>query len=391
MYSCCMRRSGPLLFVLLAATAASPVNPHENFDQIAKQADAARSADRISDAIHLYIEAIHLRPTWREGWWSLASLLYDQDRFAEADSAFRHFIALTPKRGPAYAFLGLCEYETRDYDGAIQNFRAWASAGWPGTSRLIDVGVFHFALLLTREGKFVEALYLLSPMAAKLGYTPAVTEAMGLASLHMRNVPEDYPPERREMIWLAGEAAAHASGASPDFPRANEYADKLMRYYHDRPEVHYFRGTIFAFENKSADAEREYREELRISPQHVAATLAIASVDLGNGQLQEAGSLARRAAELDPKNAEAHHLLGRVLMSTGDLQGSIRELEIAKQLAPDSAIVRSHLAMVYGRLGRSQEAKSEAAIALALKNKENVLAPPEEKVKSNGSGSGKAR
>src|SRR5437764_1852613 len=120
MYSCCMCRWGPLLCVILAATAAFPVNPHKNFDQIATQADAARSGDRISEAVHLYAEALDLRPTWREGWWSLGSLLYDQDRFAEADSAFRHFIALTPKRGPGYAFLGLCEYETRSYDHALE-------------------------------------------------------------------------------------------------------------------------------------------------------------------------------------------------------------------------------------------------------------------------------
>ena len=60
-----------------------------------------------------------------------------------------------------------------------------------------------------------------------------------------------------------------------------------------------------------------------------------------------------------------------------------RELEIAKELAPDSALVRSHLAMVYSRLGRTEAAKAEAAAFLRLKNKEGVLAPPQEKLKSS--------
>jgi len=89
MYSSFMLRASLLLIVILAATTAFPVNPQKNFDQIAKEADAARSADRVNDAINLYTDGIHLRPSWGEGWWSLGSLLYDQDRFAEAESACR--------------------------------------------------------------------------------------------------------------------------------------------------------------------------------------------------------------------------------------------------------------------------------------------------------------
>jgi Flp pilus assembly protein TadD len=55
-------------------------------------------------------------------------------------------------------------------------------------------------------------------------------------------------------------------------------------------------------------------------------------------------------------------------------------LETAKQLAPDNPGVRSHLAMVYTRLGRRQAAKAESAAFLALKNKEGVMAPPKEKL-----------
>ena len=32
-------------------------------------------------------------------------------------------------------------------------------------------------------------------------------EAIGLASLRMAFLPENYPPERREAVWLAGTAA----------------------------------------------------------------------------------------------------------------------------------------------------------------------------------------
>src|SRR5437660_765284 len=111
MYSSCMLRVASVFVVILAATAAFPVNPQRTFKQITKEADAARGADRLSDAIRLYQQGLRLRPSWSEGWWSLGSVLYDQDRFREAEAAFLHFVAITPKPGPAFAFLGLCEYE----------------------------------------------------------------------------------------------------------------------------------------------------------------------------------------------------------------------------------------------------------------------------------------
>ena len=96
--------------------------------------------------------------------------------------------------------------------------------------------------------------------------------------------------------------------------------------------------------------------------------------------LAEAGAFARKAVATDTASAEAHHLLGRVLLEAGDLRASASELEAAKQLAPDSPLVRSHLAMVYTKLGRPQEAKAEAAAFLVLKNKEEVMASPQEKL-----------
>src|SRR5579884_464367 len=179
MYNVAMALYVPLLAVLLAVGSFSKVP--ENFNQIARQADAARAQSRSADAIHLYQRGLRLKPAWRDGWWSLATLYYDEDRFQEADDAFRQFATLTAERGPAEAFMGLCEYESKQYDSALDHFRAWARVGWPSTPSLLDVAVFHFALLLTRDGEFVRALYLLAPEAAKVGENPALAEAMGLA------------------------------------------------------------------------------------------------------------------------------------------------------------------------------------------------------------------
>ncbi len=336
--------------------------------------------NRVQEAIRLYREGTHLRPSWTDGWWYLGTMLYEQDRFSEASTAFQSLLASTARRGPAHAFLGLCEYETGKYNEALARFRAWADSGWPGTSQLRDVAVFHFALLLTRDGKFVESLYLLATLAPRLGENPQLSEAMGLASLRMANLPESYPPDRRERVWLAGKAALYAAQSPADFERADEFAARLESRYPAQPEVHFFRATLYGFEGKKVEAEREYREELKISPRHVPSLVALAAIDLQRAEVAEAGNLARQAADADPKNAEAHHVLGRVLLAKGDLHASASELETAKQLAPDSPLVRSHLAMVYTKLGRTQEAKAESAAFLALKQKEEVMASPKERL-----------
>jgi tetratricopeptide (TPR) repeat protein len=369
----------PLLALLVAATPAVPSTPLESFQQVVQQANAARTANRPQDAIRLYRRGVGLRPSWSEGWWWLGSLLYEQDRFPEAESAFRRFVPLTSKPGPAYAFLGLCEYETREYDHALQHLRVWASQGWAGTPDLIDVAAFHMALLLTRQGRFVEALYLLATEGGRSRSGPALAEVMGLASLRMASLPEEYPPQRREMVWLAGQAALHASLPTHELGRADEYSRRLLLHYSGEPEVHYFRGQLLNLEEKRDEAEREFQEELRISPRHVPAMLELVRMNLDGRRMDEAESLARRAAELDPGNAETHHWYGRVLLAGGQTEASARELENAKQLAPDSATIRSHLAEAYRQLGRTQQAKREAAAFLSLKKKEEVLAPPEAK------------
>ena len=371
----------PFLALLLAATSAT-AQANRTFEQVRREADAARSSDQGQRAVDLYQEALKLRPGWSEGWWDLGSLFYDQDRFPQAEAAFRRYVASTRKPGPAYAFLGLCEYETRDYEQALRHFRSWANHGWAGTPELTDVALFHFALLLTREGRFVEALYLLTTEVQRRGRNPALTDAMGLASLRMKNLPEDYPPEDREIVWLAGNSALYAALPPNDLARADEYAQRLLARYERTPNVHYYVGTLRGFEGKKEDAEKEFRRELELSPQHVGALIELARMDVEADRLAEGEEFAKQAVEVDPKNPETHHILGRLLLATDHVRESVKELETAKQLAPDAATIRSHLAMAYFRLGRKDEAKAEMAAFSELKSKEGVMAPAAEKLRS---------
>lgn len=369
------------LFVLLSVPhPALPDTPQKSFDAIAREADATRQADHLNDALKLYWEGVHLHPTWTDGWWWLGSILYEQDRFSEAQAPFKRFIALSSKPAPAYAFLALCEYETQDYVQAMHHFEVWSKAGSPGHGALLDVAGFHWALLLTRAGHFNEALFLLTTKAKHRGVTPVLTEAMGLASLRMAFLPEDYPPERREAVWLAGMAAVYS--AQSESRLSDAYAERLLSHYGQEPNVHYFRGILLRFQGNEDAAAEEFQKELEISPRHALALTEWAASRLEAGQNSEALALARRALEIDPQSARAHYVLGRAMFESGAYQESAHELEIAKRLAPESSRVRFALASAYKRLGRRQDSEREQAEFLALKDKDNVLAPPDEKLRA---------
>ena len=369
------------LFVLLSVPhPALPDTAPKSFQAIASEADAARQADHLSDALKLYSEAVRLRPAWADGWWWLGSILYEQDRFSEAQAPFKHFIALSPKPAPAYAFLALCEYETQDYAQALHHFELWSKGRSPGNDALLDVAGFHWALLLTRAGRFNEALVLLAAKAQKLGGSPALTEAMGLASLRMAFLPENYPPERREAVWLAGLATFYSS--QNDFRLADDSAERLLLHYAQEPNVHYFRGTLLRYQGKEDSAAEEFQKELQISPQHAPALTEWAVSRIEAGLPAEALTLAKRALEIDPESARAHYALGRALLETGSYQESAHELEIAKRLAPESSRIRFALSIAYKRLGRRQDSEREQAAFLALKDKDNVLAPLDDKLKT---------
>ncbi len=299
--------------IFLTTTQGAPAKTASNsFESIARQAEAAKSSNRLNEAVKLYSEGVRIRPNWSEGWWSLASVYYEQDRFAESRAAFTHFIKLVPNSGPAYAFLALCEYETKDYDLALRHFEAWSKSGAPGTDALIDVAGYHWALVLTKKGQFQEALYLLAAKAKKLGVSPDLTEAMGLASLRMANLPIDYPQERRELVWLAGKAAIYA--AVQDTERSEEYARRLAERYPQTSNVHYFLGTLLEFRRKFPEASLQYEEELKISPQSAPAMIELAMMRLRTFEPNVALPLATRAVELEPKNARARYALGKSLL-----------------------------------------------------------------------------
>ena len=337
-------------------TAASETDPA--FRELVRQAHEAREDSRLNEAIGFYRQVARMRPSWPEGWWYLGTLLYDLDRYAEARDVFRKLISIKPAGGPGWALLGLCEFRLREYDRAVHHFQRGRSLGVGGNKQFRYVTSYHTALLMTRFEKFEASFQILHALAREHYDSPKIMEALGLSVFRLPFLPEEIPPDRREMVLQAGRAAALGAGYQPE--EARRGYQELVARYPNEPNVHYAFGVFLLVGEKDAALE-EFRREVEISPSHLPARLQIAFLYISRAEFSSAHPFAQEAVKLAPRSFSARNALGRILLGMGELKEAVQELEIGVQLAPDSPEMHFALGRAYSRMGRKEDAFREQA------------------------------
>lgn len=344
-------------FCLLACAYAAAQQPAPSFERIQKQAEAARAAKRVDEAIQLYKKAVAMQPSWDEGWWALGTIYYELDRFDEGRTAFRRLTVIKPDVGLPWAMLGLCEYETKHYDDALKHLRHGTDLGVDQDQDISAVAHYHLALLLTRFTEYEAAMKVLSVFAQRNVNSPSYVEAMGIAALRKPLLPMEVPPTDHQLVMDVGRvmydaAALHTTEAAAEFKI-------LVDKYPDTPNIHYLYGSFLLFSDADGGLA-ELKKELQVSPAHVPAMVTIANEYIQRKQYNDALPYAKKAVELDPQSFPAHTVYGRVLVE-GDinLQVGLTELEEARKLAPSSPQVRIALATAYTKAGRKEDAARE--------------------------------
>jgi tetratricopeptide (TPR) repeat protein len=364
---------GPMQMALAQATAASAgrvdkANPSSassnQFEQVAKRAAQARDQNNLEDAVRLYREALKLKPSWLEGWWDLGTILYDADRYDEARPAFHRLTNLKPEGAPAWAMLGLCEFELRAYEPALEHLRRAQKTGGLGSNHeLSSVAQYHVAILYTRFEQYEAGTEVLFNLARTGNESSSLIEALGLNVLRMPFLPAEMPPDKREMVLMAGRAAYDMRTNRPADGK-KEFAELIARYG-ETPNVHYAYGT-FLLTTDSDTALSEFNREIQISPNHVPARLQIAFEDIKREDFPSGLPFAQKAVDLAPQLFAAHDALGRILLGMGKTSQAISELETAVNLAPDSPEVRFALYTAYARAGRKADAERARAEFMRL-------------------------
>ena len=364
-----------LLMVCLACLCVSGVEANaqaqqsETFRQLAENARKASDANRLDEAARLYAKALQIRPSWKEGWWSLGTLHYDQDHYLKAAQAFERLVALDPKNGTAHAMLGLCQFELGKDDAALKNLLAAESMGILKEEELRKVTLYHLGVLELRAGRYGAAREAMGQLIRDRVLTKELTTGMGLAALLIR--PQQSPKEGTpgaDVVERAGEAEVLL--ASNDFDRAKQKYAQLTLDYPDYPNLHFAFGRFLLETHETDAAVEQFQLELERDPQNVNSMLEIATA---LQLVDPAGGLkyADRAVKLAPQLPLAHYLLGMLRLNTGDAAGAIPQLEIAQKSFPGEAGVYFSLGSAYARVGR----KADASKARAEFSRLSALAP----------------
>jgi tetratricopeptide (TPR) repeat protein len=341
--------------LFLGAQAYSQVQETPpSFEDVSQRAIAAMEAGELAKAVELFQQALDLRPYWVEGWWYRATLLYDQDRYAEAQDSFRRLLTLDEMNGPGWALLGLSEYQIKEYDRALESLKIGMQLGLGQNAQMVYVVRYHMALLLNRFEEFEAAISILNKICLTHSENPKIIEAVGIAVLRLPFLPSELPPNLREAVLLAGRGGALWSTNQLD--EAEKYYTQLADRYTEMPNVHYAVG-VFSLQTNPDAALGEFQRELEISPDHLPARLQIAFEYIKRGEPEEGLPYAEEAASMKPDSFAARNALGRILLATGDAEGAVRELEKGAELAPESPQMHFALARAYTKVGRREDAR----------------------------------
>ena len=345
-----------------ATTAQAPPKPaggrgnDPGFDRMLAAATAARQAQRWEEAIELYGKLVAAKPAFVEGYWYQGTAYYSLDDFPHCRDTFRTLVRRAPKNGAAFAFLGLCEFGTKQYDRSLEHLLQSRILGVGDTKELGGVARYHAAVLMTRIEQYEQALETLGEFAAEGDDNPRVIEAMGLATLRMPFLPVEAPPDRREMVLMAGRASYMM--ATRNTAGSEKAFEALVARYPEMPNVHYAFG-VFLLQEQPDRGLAEFKRELELQPAHPASLMQLAFEYLKRSDGSSALPWARQAVEVAPREFPAHKALGQALLETGDVDGAIKELLIGIKLAPDSPGLHFILARAYQRAGRADDAARE--------------------------------
>jgi tetratricopeptide (TPR) repeat protein len=360
---------------VLAAAATPPAKARPDspaFTALAAKAQAAREAGHPDEALHLYGEALKLKPTWTEGWWFSGTIYYEGDQYEQGRDAFRHLLSNDSKMAAAWGMLGLCEFQTKQYPEALAHLQRANALGLGGHDEIRDVVNYHRALLFTREGEFDQAMGLVAVAVIQGKDNPRLVEAMGIAALRKPLLPSELPPTERELVMDVGRALC--DGSARRIADATTEFEVILKKYPDTPQLHYLYGLILVTGDPDQAVE-QFKAELTLSPRHYEALYSIAREYDKRSDFATAVPFAKRAVDVNPTFAPAHALLGKVLVDSGsNVALGIGEIETAIKMNPANPQNHYLLAMAYGRVGRPADAARERAEFIKLRKD----APPVE-------------
>jgi tetratricopeptide (TPR) repeat protein len=291
------------------------------------QAGIAADKERQFDvAIAEFRKVTELDPAYLDGFLALGQAYMEKHDFASALAPLKHALDVDSDSVPAHQLLG--------YALLVQGY---ASEAIPHLARAQDKTALGIAQIQT--GQLPEAVTNLQ------------------AALAAR-------PNDPDLLYYLGRGAGLLSKQS---------IDTLVAAYPDSPRAHQAMGENYFVLRNMPDAEKEYRDALRLRPDIPEVHLELGTVYAGAFQWPKAEEEFRAQSRLQPGNAEALYRLGEALLEQGKVHEARTELLRADKLMPDMPETLYSLGKAASLEGDTAVAEKEWTKLLSIE-KESPLA-----------------
>ncbi|MGB7000531.1 MAG: tetratricopeptide repeat protein [Halobacteriota archaeon] len=123
---------------------------------------------------------------------------------------------------------------------------------------------------------------------------------------------------------------------------------------------------IYKYLGRRDEAEKEYREAIRINPDYANAHNNLAILLNEMGRKEDAEAECREALRINPDYANAHNNLAILLNEMGRKEDAEAEYRDALRINPDSAVAHYNLGVLLDDMERKEDAEAEYRDALRI-------------------------
>jgi tetratricopeptide (TPR) repeat protein len=292
-----------------------------------------------------------------------AMVLFRQKRWKEADTAFTEAEKVQPGQTEAPLFRGKCLFNLGQFSDAENTLEAYIS-GHPQS----EDATYLLADTYFRENKpkqslqqFTAAAKLKTPMAEDLKIV-----ALDYVLLNDYRDAGHYLEEALKMDPADVEVRYHLGRVryqQNHFDQAITAFREVLKLDPGNLKAQDNLGLSLEAENEIDAAIVEYRKAIALDEALTAHSeqpyLNLGALLSKANKYEEAATLLKKAAEIDPRSSKIRYELGKTYFGLSQFEDSRREVEEAVRLDPKNAPAHYLLGRVYQRTGKSALAAQE--------------------------------
>jgi tetratricopeptide (TPR) repeat protein len=284
-----------------------------------------------------------------------------QGKLDIAITEFKKVTELQPDLAAGFVNLGVAYFQKRDFASAIPVLEQatklnpdLAGAHQVLGTALLMQGDAASAIPHLEKARVADMLGIAYLEAGRFG------DAIGTLGAALNQRPSD-----PDLLYYFGRATGLASKQS---------FDTLIASAPDSARTHQALAEQYTELRRVADAEKEYREAIRLRPDAPGVHLALGKVLAGGGNWAGAEVEFREEAKLRPAHAESAYHLGSALIQLGKAREALAALQSADKLAPNMPETLYALGKAAAMNGNTATAEASWKSLLSVENDSDLAA-----------------